>query len=415
MQSPELEPLSDSREKSPHSDKNSSGSMQSEGIIKKIKSKASKKNKDDENLKKSLINPDEQTIESTDHQIIEIDPNDNVINNHHHLSSPTSKLIDNENGSTKHDDYDDNEYKYNSPRINSSKSSSFCSKLCSAFCSCYQVGTVSYEFKGNNIICCKRHLLTGPISQFSTLSLTIILIGLPLYGYYWLTYKIWWVKQENIAAFLIIMIISMPLTFSSLYFLFKTNFTDPGIIPRQSKDKPMFGPLNEFDRFCSTCYVIRGSQDKHCSICNNCVTGFDHHCPWVGTCVAARNLRYFVGFVGSTGFHAMVVGLICLINLFVSKLKMGTTMGLIDIIILIYTAIIACMLLGMSGDYFIMIGNGITLNEKIKYGHRVQTASERDRELNQDLNQNSRRSKFNRNICRAFCYPLPKSQIFVYD
>ena len=55
MQSPELEPLSDSREKSPNSDKNSSGSMQSDGIIQKIKSKH-QKNKDDENLTKSLIN-----------------------------------------------------------------------------------------------------------------------------------------------------------------------------------------------------------------------------------------------------------------------------------------------------------------------------------------------------------------------
>ena len=89
------------------------------------------------------------------------------------------------------------------------------------------------------------------------------------------------------------------------------------------------------------------------------------------------------------------------------KIKNGDNYGLIDIIVLIYCAIISCMLIGMSGDYFVMIGNGITLNEKIKYGHRVQTASERDRELNEDLNRNSRRRRFHRNICRAFCYPLP--------
>ena len=133
--------------------------------------------------------------------------------------------------------------------------------------------------------------------------------------------------------------------------------------------------------------------------------------PWVGTCVAARNLRYFVGFVGCTGLQAMFVGIMCLINLFVSKLKMATTIGLIDIILLIYCAIISCMLLGMSGDYFVMIGNGLTLNEKIKYGHRVITSAEQEREQ-REARQQSQRSRFTANICRAFCYPLTPSQVF---
>lgn len=134
--------------------------------------------------------------------------------------------------------------------------------------------------------------------------------------------------------------------------------------------------------------------------------------PWVGTCVAARNLRYFVGFVGCTGLHAVTTGLVCLINLFSGNVKMSTSMGLVNVIILIYCAIIACMLLGMSGDYFVMIGNGLTLNEKIKYGHRVITESERRAEEMQQENQ-SRRSKFTKNICKAFCYPLPQSDIFI--
>ena len=86
---------------------------------------------------------------------------------------------------------------------------------------------------------------------------------------------------------------------------------------------------------------------------------------------------------------------------------MGDTAGLIDVILLIYTAIISCMLLGMSGDYFVMIGNGLTLNEKIKYGHRLVTSAEQQKEQ-----RVSRRSKFMSNICTAFCYPLPPSEVF---
>merc|ERR1712087_971004 len=266
---------------------------------------------------------------------------------------------------------------------------------------------VSLDFKGNNLICCHRHLMTGPLSQFSTLTMTLVLVLGPLYGFYWLSWNLWLLQSGNAVAFALILVVSVPLTVSSVYFLFKTNFTDPGIIPRASKEAPMFGPLNEYDRFCSTCYVVRSSNAKHCSICNNCVNGFDHHCPWVGTCVASRNLRYFVGFVGCTGLQAMEVGIVCLVNLFAHKLKMDDTVGLIDVVLLIYTAIISCMLLGMAGDYFVMIGNGLTLNEKIKYGQALVTAAEQKNQRNR-----SRRSKFWSNICMAFCHSLPPSEVF---
>ena len=127
-----------------------------------------------------------------------------------------------------------------------------------------------------------------------------------------------------------------------------------------------------------------------------------------GTCVAERNLRYFVGFVSTTGIHAAQVGLCCLSNFFVGKLKVASEIGLINTVILIYTAIIACMLVGMGGDYFIMIGNGLTLNEKIKYGHRLETTQERRREQREQ-----KRAKFKRNIRNSFCAPLPPSDVFI--
>jgi len=100
---------------------------------------------------------------------------------------------------------------------------------------------------------------------------------------------------------------------------------------------------------------------------------------------------------------------VCLVNLFVSKLKLATTTGLVDVVLFIYTAIIACMLLGMGADYFVMIGNGLTLNEKLKYGHRMMTKAEKEME------ERRGKSSFTNNLCRAFCYPLPPSQVFVRE
>jgi len=283
---------------------------------------------------------------------------------------------------------------------------SFCTV---SLCNCYEKGQVSSDYRGNNMICCNGHILMGPLFQLPWILLSTCLIIVPFSIYLWIIHTIYYIELNAIPSYITIMIISLLLLIISIYLLFKTYLIEPGIIPRATRDHPIMGPLNEHDRFCETCNVIRSAKAKHCSICNNCVNGFDHHCPWVGTCVAQRNLRYFVGFVGCTGLHAMQVGIVCLIDLFISKLKLATTIGLIDIVLLIYTAIIACMLLGMSGDYFVMIGNGLTLNEKIKYGHRVLTSAEQEREQRRQ----SRGSRFRSNICNAFCYPLTPSDVFV--
>jgi len=204
------------------------------------------------------------------------------------------------------------------------------------------------------------------------------------------------------------------------YFLFRTNLTDPGVLPSYSRDQMMIGPLNELDRFYETCHTIRGARDKHCSICNVCVEQQDHHCPWVGTCVGVRNLRYFVFFVTSAGLHGAVTAITCLLIAILAHQfsVFRSWLALVDIILIIYGAIIACMLIGMSIDYIFLIGRKITMAERIKHGERVMTAAEREAEVQVQLSDQDERDKqnkklsFTQNLHAACCSPLTKSNLF---
>ena len=63
--------------------------------------------------------------------------------------------------------------------------------------------------------------------------------------------------------------------------------------------------------YCQTCKILRPPRSFHCSSCGVCVEVHDHHCPWVGNCVGHRNIRYFIGFLFWTAFHAFIVFCVC--------------------------------------------------------------------------------------------------------
>ncbi|ACO68618.1 predicted protein [Micromonas commoda] len=50
-------------------------------------------------------------------------------------------------------------------------------------------------------------------------------------------------------------------------------------------------------QYCVTCDVWRPPRTSHCRLCGYCMERFDHHCPVLGTCIAARNMRWFAGFL----------------------------------------------------------------------------------------------------------------------
>nr|CAG4635963.1 EOG090X01OT [Eubosmina coregoni] len=116
--------------------------------------------------------------------------------------------------------------------------------------------------------------------------------------------------------------------------LFRTSFSDPGVIPRATLDEaadiekqieipngpnsPTYRPPPRTKevvvcgqvvklKYCFTCKIFRPPRASHCSICDNCVEGFDHHCPWIGNCVGRRNYRYFYSFIVSLAFMCVFI------------------------------------------------------------------------------------------------------------
>ena len=106
------------------------------------------------------------------------------------------------------------------------------------------------------------------------------------------------------------------------FFLLRTVFTEPGIIPKniekilpeitllqnseiiscqlstcenpKSYTVPSQNGLNEPLKFCETCQIFRPPRAVHCKFCDNCVLELDHHCKFLGCCIGKRNQKFFM-------------------------------------------------------------------------------------------------------------------------
>mmetsp|Transcript_4299 Transcript_4299/g.7544 ORF Transcript_4299/g.7544 Transcript_4299/m.7544 type:complete len:264 (-) Transcript_4299:768-1559(-) len=93
----------------------------------------------------------------------------------------------------------------------------------------------------------------------------------------------------------------------TLYFLFSTSFTDPGIIPNSinspNSTNVSLQLMIESDgicyesEYCEICKHFIELRAHHCRVCDVCVSRFDHHCWFVSKCIGIRNQRYFLFFL----------------------------------------------------------------------------------------------------------------------
>lgn len=197
-------------------------------------------------------------------------------------------------------------------------------------------------WRGAHTFWCRGRVMLGPDSKAFICSNVLILLPA-------LTFLIWIAPSlPTLIARFVVEVLAGCLIMSSMYFLWRTALSDPGIIPalpahvrpapptspthdvaplpcpvevstmtrdlREGQERDLRsreGQLHGW-RYCETCNVYRPPRAKHCRSCNCCVERMDHHCIWVGTCVAKRNYRSFVLFVLTTTVLSVFVFATCL-------------------------------------------------------------------------------------------------------
>uniref|UniRef100_A0A182WA98 protein S-acyltransferase n=1 Tax=Anopheles minimus TaxID=112268 RepID=A0A182WA98_9DIPT len=246
-------------------------------------------------------------------------------------------------------------------------------------------------FAGRNKFFCDGHLMTAPNS--GVFYFTVILITATSGLFF--VFDCPFLAQRITPAIPIIGGILFIFTLSSL---FRTAFSDPGIIPRASQDEaayiekqievpnslnsPTYRPPPRTKevfvkgqtvklKYCFTCKIFRPPRASHCSLCDNCVDRFDHHCPWVGNCVGKRNYRFFYMFIVSLAFLAVFI-FSCTTTHIVMLLKEDTQF--IDVVKRTPSSVIIAIIcfcsvwsvIGLAGFHTYLTTSDQTTNEDIK-------------------------------------------------
>ncbi|KAL3884160.1 hypothetical protein ACJMK2_030380 [Sinanodonta woodiana] len=216
--------------------------------------------------------------------------------------------------------------------------------------------------------------------------------------------------------------------------LFRTSFSDPGVIPRASPDEAaeiersiecpnaaspgtyrppprtkevvIKGQVVKL-KYCFTCKIFRPPRASHCSLCDNCVERFDHHCPWVGNCVGKRNYRYFYLFILSLSILCIYIFACVLTHLILRSQKDNFLHAMRDSPASVIVAIICFFsvwsIVGLAGFHSYLLASEQTTNEDIKGSF----SSKRNQE---NINPYSRGSIF-KNCLLILCGPTQPSML----
>lgn len=282
------------------------------------------------------------------------------------------------------------------------------------------------EFQGRNYFCFDGRCMTS--KQLGLFIFTVFLIVVNSTSFFIFDCPYIWTHLSPV----------FPIVDAFIYFLvlgtlFRTSFSDPGIIPRatleeardiekqieitnaksgatsyrpppRTKDIYVNGQLVKV-KYCFTCKIFRPPRACHCSVCDNCVERFDHHCPWVGNCVGSRNYRYFYLFLVFLVIHCCIM-FGCIVAHLILDSKIDGFMFSIknspaSVIVLVVVFFSMWSVMGLACFHTYLIILNMTTNEEIKDSYsKKRTGS--------DLNPYRLDSAF-ANFCLIVCGPSPPS------
>lgn len=287
-------------------------------------------------------------------------------------------------------------------------------------------------FPGKNRFYCNGHILTTKDNKILFLSLSLITVTTIIF----LSFDCLTLVKLYKPYGLLVPVICMVLYSFVVSMLFRTSFSDPGVIPRASNDQAKqiekqqveeerihsyfkgYRPparVKEVEingvtiklKYCHTCKIFRPPRASHCSICDNCVERFDHHCPWVGNCIGRRNYRYFYLFLISLSFLDLFIFVFSIINMVhlygasENSLTRAVRRSWPSTIVLLITFFSIWSVVGLCGFHTYLTCSNTTTNEDMKGAWKRKEA---------EYNPYSKRNCV-LNCFQILCGPIPPSQI----
>jgi len=181
-----------------------------------------------------------------------------------------------------------------------------------------QVERVHERWPGNETFLCRGRIVAGPRPRAAFATATLITV--PTGIFLGLVAPVV-VETQGVWVYAV----ASALAGNSLIWLFKTSFTDPGILPRLERRSVGTSSNRGKTRDCvvettgkitttrwnDTCGYFQPPRAHHCSVCNDCIEKFDHYCPWTGTTIGLRNYRAFLSFVFGTAAYCVFIATEC--------------------------------------------------------------------------------------------------------
>ena len=90
---------------------------------------------------------------------------------------------------------------------------------------------------------------------------------------------------------------------------YKSIFTSSKVIPTPHNADPRTTTT------CKKCDQLRPIRSHHCSVCEACIDKMDHHCYVLNNCIGRYNYRYFFSYICLTLINAVMMFVLCLMNM----------------------------------------------------------------------------------------------------